>query len=248
MQAAPVDDSASVVDELDAGPRGPRVRLRSCIVTREAQDPSALIRFVVGPDGAIVPDLKQILPGRGAWVTARRATLALAVKRKAFARAFRKPVAVSPGLADELGLLLRREALQGLSLANKAGAVLAGFGKVEAACAAGSVVALIHAREAGEDGIRKIGQALRRASEGAEPSITMIRDFAAEELDLALGRAHVIHAALVAGSGSGVFLSRWHRLAGYEAADASGPVDIGRIPADMDGRDGSEQSPGYTAE
>lgn len=248
MHAAPGDDSASLTDELDDGPRGARPRLRTCIVTRQAKAPAALIRFVVGPDGAVVPDLKQTLPGRGAWVSATRAALALAVKRKAFARAFRKPVSVASGLADDLGALLRREALQGLSLANKAGAVLAGFGKVEGACASGNVAALIHAREAGEDGIRKIGQALRRANAGADPSVTTIRDFEAEELDLALGRAHVIHAALVAGSGSGVFLSRWHRLAGYEAADASGPVNIGRIPADMGGRDGSEQSPGYTAE
>lgn len=248
MQAAPGDDSASLTDELDDGPRGARARLRTCIVSRETKAPDALIRFVVGPDGTVVPDLKQTLPGRGAWVSATRAAVVQAVKRKAFARAFRKPVTVPPDLAETLGQLLRREALQGLSLANKAGAVVAGFGKVEAVCAAGQAVALIHAGEAGEDGIRKIGQALRRAAGGAEPAVTVIRDFAAEELDLALGRAHVIHAALVAGSGSGVFLSRWHRLAGYEAADASGPVNIGRIPADTDGRGGSLQSPGYTAE
>ena len=32
-----------------------------------------MIRFVVAPDGSVVPDLKRRLPGRGIWVTATRA-------------------------------------------------------------------------------------------------------------------------------------------------------------------------------
>src|SRR5262249_56032869 len=93
--------------DTDTGPRnaaaGP---VRMCVVTREVRPPEELIRFVVGPDQSVVPDLKRKLPGRGAWVTARRDVLAMAVKRGAFARAFRADVKVAPDLADTAQPLL----------------------------------------------------------------------------------------------------------------------------------------------
>ena len=95
-----------------------------------------LIRFVVAPDGSVVPDLKRRLPGRGVWVTATRHALAEAVTRKVFARGFKRDVRVAPDLVDVTERLLERAALDALAIAHKAGRVAAGFAKVEAALGA----------------------------------------------------------------------------------------------------------------
>ncbi|MDJ1158760.1 RNA-binding protein [Chelatococcus sp. SYSU_G07232] len=199
---------------------------RRCIVSRRTGSPDEMIRFVAGPDGAVVPDIRRKLPGRGVWVTASRAAVDEAVRRKAFGRGLKAAVTVSPTLAAEVEELLRRDAVQALALANKAGAVVTGFGKVEDAVASGAAVALVHAREAAEDGRRKLAQAVRRRGRagGDQPSaeLPVVGDFAEADLDLALGRAHVIHAALVAGPGSEGFLTRWRRLARYGADGPSG--------------------------
>src|SRR5271169_3550614 len=83
--------------ELDSGPRG-RERTRLCAATRTVQPVSDLIRFVVGPGGEAVPDVKSKLPGRGIWVTATRDAMGEAIKRKAFARGFKREVRLTPDL------------------------------------------------------------------------------------------------------------------------------------------------------
>jgi uncharacterized protein len=194
---------------------------RTCIVTRRTGSPAELIRFVVGPDGQVVPDLKGGLPGRGAWVTATAEAVGQAVKRRAFARAFKAEVKASGGLADEIDAALRADLRQALSLANKAGAVVSGFAKVEAAVAGGSVAALVHAAEAAEDGRRKLAGALRKRLGDAISGLPIVTELKGDELDLALGRSNVIHAALVAGPGSDGFLARWRRLRRYRGAGAA---------------------------
>ena len=93
--------------DTDTGPRHAAAGcVRTCVVMREAKPPEELIRFVVGPDQAVVPDLKRKLPGRGAWVTARRDVLAMAIKCGAFARAFRANVKVAPDLPDTVDRLM----------------------------------------------------------------------------------------------------------------------------------------------
>jgi predicted RNA-binding protein YlxR (DUF448 family) len=173
-----------------------------------------MIRFVVGPTGEVVPDLRNRLPGRGAWVSAEAEAVRTAVKRRLFARAFKTEVKVSAALAEEIEAALRADLRQALSLANKAGAVVAGFAKVEAAAQEG-VAALIHAREAAPDGRRKLAAALRKRLGDAIWDVAVVDEFAGDELDLALGRPHVIHAALVASAGSDGFLTRWRRLRDY---------------------------------
>jgi predicted RNA-binding protein YlxR (DUF448 family) len=108
-----------------------------------------LIRFVVSPEGAVVPDLRGRLPGRGAWVTANAATVAEAVKRRAFGRAFKAEVRASPDLRRRFDRALLADLRGALALANKAGAVITGFAKVEAAIAGGSVAALSRRRGGG---------------------------------------------------------------------------------------------------
>jgi len=196
--------------DAEAGPE------RTCIVTRTKGSPEDMIRFVVGPGATVVPDIRRKLPGRGVWVTARADRVAEAVKRQAFARGFKAKVAASESLAAEIDALLTQDCLQALSIANKAGQVVAGFGKVEEAVAAGTVAGLVHASGRGADGARKLGQSLRRrfGDESARPKIEL---FESGQLDLALGRANVIHAAVIAGAASEAFLARCRRLALYRS-------------------------------
>ena len=144
--------------ELDSGPRA-RERARLCAATRTVQPVSDLIRFVVGPNGEAVPDLKSKLPGRGIWVTATRDAMGEAIKRKVFARGFKRDVRLPPDLVDRTEHLLERAALDALAIAGKAGLVAAGFGKVETALENREVAAVLHAAEASSDGIRKLDAA-----------------------------------------------------------------------------------------
>ena len=206
------------VADPDAAPaRAGRAREpeRSCIVTRAKGPPAELLRFGLGPDGVVVPDIRARLPGRGAWVTAEASVVSTAVKRKSFARAFKTEVAVPPDLAALVEGLLERDALQALSLANKAGLVLTGAFKVEAGIGAKSITALVHAAEAGADGRRKLDAALTRQLGDAARMVARIQFFRSDQLDLALGRTNVIHAALAVGSASDGFVSRAQRLARF---------------------------------
>ena len=176
-----------------------------------------LIRFVVGPDGEAVPDLKQKLPGRGVWVTATQRALDEAVKRKVFARGFKREVRLPADLAGQTGQLLERSALEALAMAGKASRVVTGFSKVEAALGRDDVVLLIHAAEAAPDGVKKLDAALRRGPQRHPPMVTRILTTA--QLDLALGRPNVIHAALLAGPSADTFSARLRRLERFRTGD-----------------------------
>jgi predicted RNA-binding protein YlxR (DUF448 family) len=213
-------DELSDADLDETGPE------RTCIVTRRKGPPDDMIRFVAAPDGTVVPDLKRRLPGRGVWVTAEATVVAEAVKKGAFARGLRAKVTASPALAGELDALLERDALQFFSLANKAGLLVTGFAKVEKAVAGTErVIGLVHASDAGEDGIRKMGQVLLRRYGDAARTIPRVGLFASSQLDLALGRTNVIHAALKTGAAADAFLARSRRLALYRGL--SGPGSSG---------------------
>jgi predicted RNA-binding protein YlxR (DUF448 family) len=201
--------------ELDTGPRssGPATE-RFCAATRAVKPVADMIRFVVGPDG-VVPDLKRKLPGRGIWITAERAALAQAVASKAFARGFKKDVKVPTDLGDLTERLLARAALDALAIAGKAGMVAQGFGKVEAALMRDKVVGLIHAADASADGVRKLAAVLRTRPDAE--AIPVIKSFNSAQLDLALGRSNVVHAALLAGPPSDPFLARFQRLERFRA-------------------------------
>src|SRR5690348_14115757 len=120
--------------ETDGGPR-PRATERLCVVTRTVRTVEELLRFVVGPDGAVVPDLKRKLPGRGFWITATREALGEAVRRQALRRVFRSDVTTPPDLVSVVERLLERSVLDALAIAHKAGQIVNGFVKVEAAIA-----------------------------------------------------------------------------------------------------------------
>jgi uncharacterized protein len=194
-------------EETDAGPRSVG-RERLCVASRTVRPVADLLRFVVAPDGAVVPDLKRKLPGRGVWVTARRASVDTAVKTKAFARSFRRDVRVTPDLGAEVERLMASSALDALGIARKASLVALGFAKTEAALAGEPVVAVLNAAEAGADGRRKIMAAAKRRFGEDFGQIAVIGAFTSAQLDLALGRPNVVHAALLAGPASHGFLAR----------------------------------------
>ena len=143
-----------------------------------------------------------------------------AAARQVFARAFRARAEAAPGLADEVDRLLEADALQFLSLVNKAGQIVAGAAKVEAAIASGKVVGLIHASDGSADGSQKLDRQLRGLEGEAAPA-PRINIFASRQLDLALGRTNVIHAALIAGEASAAFLAKAERLTQFRTGVAT---------------------------
>src|SRR5262245_61096155 len=204
---------------------------RMCALTRKLRPAAEMIRFVVGPNGEAVPDIKCKLPGRGIWITATRVALEDAVTRNVFARGFKRDVRVAPDLAAQTERMIERAALDALAIVGKAGKVLTGFTKVEVAAGREDLLAFIHAADGAGDGRRKLTAALQRNSTRNSTGILVIDAFTGAQLDLALSRPNVVHAALLAGPGSDTFLSRVARLTRFrtgilpDAVSAHAPAD-----------------------
>ncbi len=199
--------------------------MRMCAVTREVRPIDELIRFVVAPSGEVMADLKRKLPGRGLWVSASHRAVAEAVRRHQFSRGFKRDVRVAPALAADTEALLARSVIDALAMAAKAGQVISGFGKVADALERrqiqSPIEALIHASDGAADGIRKLDALVWQNAGIKDESgeIPVVTALTSEQLDLALGRSNVIHAALLAGPASKTFLSRSHILVRYRMAD-----------------------------
>ncbi|HMA58224.1 MAG TPA: RNA-binding protein [Pseudolabrys sp.] len=204
---------------------------RTCALTREVRPVAELVRFVVGPTGEAVPDVKRKLPGRGIWVTGTRSAIEDAAERNVFARGFKREVRIPEDLAAQTERLLERAALDALAIAGKGGAIVSGFSKVEAALGSDDILALIHAADGADDGKRKLAAALHRNTAGKPREIVVISAFTGAQLDLALSRPNVVHAALLAGPGSETFLARVARLTRFrtgispDAVSAHAPTD-----------------------
>jgi predicted RNA-binding protein YlxR (DUF448 family) len=212
--------------DLDNGPRTNKsATVRMCAVTRAVRPIDELIRFVVSPQGEVIADLKRKLPGRGLWVSASRQAVAEAVKRNQFGKGFKRDVRATATLAADTEALMVRGVIEALAMAAKAGQVVSGFSKVEGALQQGqgrnSVSALIHASDGAADGIRKLDAILRQNAGNGDESreFPVVTALTSEQLDLALGRSNVIHAAVLAGPASKTFLSRSQILVRYRMAD-----------------------------
>ena len=209
---------------LDLGPHktAPGTQ-RSCAATGAVRPVDEMIRFVMNPDGVAVPDLKRRLPGRGretAGAATDRGLSHAALERNAFARAFKRDVRVTPDVVDTTERLIERTALEALAICHKAGKVAIGFSNVAAALARARVVAVCNAAEAAPDGRRKLAAALHRRADVAE--IRTVDAFTSVQLDLALGRSNVVHAALLAGPASDGFMTRCSSLERFRAVDPDG--------------------------
>jgi predicted RNA-binding protein YlxR (DUF448 family) len=208
--------------DLDNGPRTDRsATMRMCAVTRQVRPIDELIRFVVSPQGEVVPDLKRKLPGRGLWVSASRQAVAEAARRNHFGKGFKRDVRATATLAADTETLLVRSVVEALAMAAKAGQAVSGFSKVEGALAQRQVQALIHAGDGAADGIRKLDAIARQNAGNGDESreFPVITALTSEQLDLALGRSNVVHAALLAGPAGKTFLSRSQVLVRYRMAD-----------------------------
>jgi len=215
--------------ERDAREEGLSESERRCVATRLTLPVDDLLRFVAGPDGQLVPDIRRKLPGRGVWTALSRPAVELAIRTKAFARSLKRPVVVSEALPDVIDHLLSRDALQSLSFANKAGLVVTGFGKVESALGGHQRPAIwLEASDGAEDGRRKLQQVATRRHGDHAARIPVADCFTSRDLALALGRDLVIHAAVKDGAAAGAFLDRWRRLVHFRTRplpEAGPPAD-----------------------
>jgi len=179
-------------------------------VSGEVKETRDLVRFVVAPDGAVVPDVADRLPGRGMWLSASPEVLRAAAAKGLFAKAARRKVTVADDLAAQTEALLARRCLDLLGLARRAGQAVLGFEKVRALLRAGGALLLIAAREGADHGKSKL--------RGLGKGLPVVELFTSAELSLAFGRENVIHAALAPGRLADRFLSETVRLAEFRPA------------------------------
>lgn len=193
--------------------------LRRCLVTGEARPKAELVRFVVGPDRRIVPDIAERLPGRGLWTLARRDIVAAAVKKRLFQRAARAQVTAEDDLADCVEALLARRCVDLIGLARRAGLAVAGFAKVEAALRGKGVAVLIAASDGSADGRGKL--------EALAPGVPRVEALRSAELGAAFARESAVHAALKRGPLAESFLVEAGRLGGFRAGERELSVEQG---------------------
>jgi predicted RNA-binding protein YlxR (DUF448 family)/ribosomal protein L30E len=179
---------------------------RRCIVTGQSLPREDLLRFVVAPDGAVVPDLDEKLPGRGLWLRAERDILRTACAKGAFSKAARRETKLPDDLAAQVERLLRRRCLDLIGLARRSGALTAGFEKVRAFLASEDAGALIAASDGAADGRAKI--------RALAPEMPMVDALTAEELGAAIGREHIVHAVVAKGRLAERLLHEARRLTG----------------------------------
>ena len=196
---------------------------RRCALTLEVKPAAELIRFVVGPDGVLVPDTDAKAEGRGVWVSVGEKFVAEAVKKKAFARSLKANVTVPDDLPALTRLRLEQRFVSALQMARKSGQLLTGAMKVKSALETGHAVALITATDAAEDGKKKMLATLKASSKAAEelglpgadrPHFELLDS---SQLGLALGIENVIHAAPTQGAAGEAAVKRAERLARYIA-------------------------------
>lgn len=179
---------------------------RKCIATGESQPRAGLIRFVIGPDGMVVPDVLGRLPGRGIYVAADRAAIDKAAAKGLFSRAARQPVKAPEGLSDLIEAQLLRRVIDFLSMARRAGEAVTGYEKVKEWLVKGQARVLIQASDGSERGKTKL-----HPPEGEDSFIGCL---SSGELGLAFGRERAIHAALAAGGLERRVVEEAARLAG----------------------------------
>lgn len=191
-------------------------RERRCIASGEVREEADLLRFAIGPDDELVPDIAAKLPGRGIWVSADRGSVEKAASKGLFNRGAGRAVKVPEGLSDCLEALLEARALSLLGLARRAGDLALGFDASKLALKAGKPAWRIEASDGALDGRGK----LDRLCEAAWGNVPVAACFSAEQLGLALGRGPVVHAVLNEGSHSRSFGVNLRKLSGFRPLDS----------------------------
>jgi uncharacterized protein len=182
---------------------------RRCIVSRSSLPKERLVRFVLAPDGSVVPDLACRLPGRGVYVCADRELMRRAAEKQVFSRAFRQKAETPSDLPDLVERLLARRVVDLVAMARKAGEAVCGFQSVREALKAGKAALLVQASDGSER-----EKAELRPPKGAESRISCL---SGNELGMAFGRDRVIHGAVLAGGLSDRIGQDALRLSGFRA-------------------------------
>ena len=180
---------------------------RRCLVTRSAERRELLIRFVVDPDGRVLPDVDESMPGRGMWLSAERDVLNKAVEKRLFGRAAGQSVRIVDSLADQVERLLARRFHDALGLSRRAGQIVMGFEQVQALLASAKAALLLQAADGAEDGRRK----LRHLASG----MPLITAGSRREIGSAVGREELVHAAFLSGKLAKRVLRDAMRLSGF---------------------------------
>lgn len=207
--------------------RDAHVPERTCILTRRKGSKDELVRLALGPDGTVAPDPRARAPGRGAWIGVTRAELdaanAQGKLKGALQRAFKSnAVNVPADLGERTQQALRQTALDRLGMEARAGTLLSGFDRIEAAARAGKVHLLLHAADSGADGRRALDQAWRV---GGGEQQGMIFPEPRTILSMALGRENVVHVALTdpaAAARVAHVLARWRAFTGPDRGPEGG--------------------------
>jgi uncharacterized protein len=189
-------------------------RERRCIATGRILPEDKLVRFVLSPDGVVVPDLDRKLPGRGMWLSATKADFAKAVAKGDFAKSAKAKVTLPDDLIGHVAnlLIIRLEA--DLGMARRAGFADTGFDSVMRALDKKIPPALLfHAADASDDGRRKLRSAVKSRALATRSIELLTRD----QLSAALGRDNVVHAAIRPGPLADRLASNANRLAGLTA-------------------------------
>lgn len=191
-------------------------RERRCVATGEVKPEGLLLRVALAPDGTLVPDLAAKLPGRGGWVSADRASINLAGRKRLFSRAFEQPVTAPDDLADRFEALLQTRALSLLGLSRRAGTLAMGYDGARLALSKGPAPAWrIEASDGARDGRAK----LDRLAAAAHPGLKTAGCFTAEAIGGALGRTGIVHAVLGQGPEAVAFGAVIGKLAGFREID-----------------------------
>jgi len=193
-----------------------RSRERRCLVSRDTLPIDQLIRFVVGPDQRVIPDIEGRLPGRGLWLRAGRETVETACDGRYFAKAARAPVRAETGLADRVEALLARRCLDVIGLARRSSEAVAGFEKVRALLKSGKSAVLLIASDSGNDSRRKM------LSVGGD--VTVIDLFSSTELGQVFGRERTVFAAVIKGGLATLLVRDTSRLMGFRSTGAVGKL------------------------
>lgn len=209
------DDAEDDAD--DARERGP---LRRCLVTRVRAEKAAMIRFVVGPEGAIVADLALRLPGRGMWLSARQDVLKAAAKRGVFAHAAKRPVSVPSDLAANIAVGLRARIGETLGLARRAGQAVAGFDKAREWLLSGRAGLVVEAHDGSAEERARFLAAMKPRG-----MVAVVDPLSGAELGRVFARERVVHVALVAGRLAAMIAADTARLAGIEGRDVASSGD-----------------------
>lgn len=192
--------------------------MRTCAFTRAELPDEELLRFVAGPAGELVPDIDRKLPGRGVWLTLDRNVVEQAAKSNCFARGLKCKVSVPDELPNLIDRLLLQKVVSVLALANKAGLLATGFGKVDRLLSSGAVSVLISGQDAADDGRAKLERKFRAVQKDCGLPAPHVTILTSDEIGLAIGRSGVVHAALTSGGLTDRFLREARRIRCYRAA------------------------------